>query len=1292
MTTAEDAPQVAPVSPDIVWWEWCLYAVGFLLFCTAGLVAKPAYADAVVMPRGAGIALALLLVLGRRHWPMILAISLLGWLAVMRASGIAFDAVHVLSAVGIAGVQTAQAWTGAFALRRRFGFPMCLDSGRDVALAALVILPPISMAAAALGLLIFLASGDVAPSGLLSNWIVWWVGDLIGIYIALPLALLWPFRAASHFYWKGGALPRFKTSAIYWILLSLLVTMAGWQAVTSLIVNFNKGEFETLVHDNRGALDNRLQSIAFALDGAKGLIEGSQSVNAQEWRKYCQTLNVQRRLPGVMGIGLVVPVANADLPAFEANEQHLGAGDLKIHPPSDRLEHFVVQYFEPLAINPGALGLDIAANPDGHATALAARDSGDPRITRGMSLIGEPDVGPGFLLFDPIYKSTIAPTTQAGRIAGFYGWVYAPIPAAALVKDLSSSQHKNLAITLYDSSTIAPEHLIYSAANDRAHHPAYRVVQKLPVFGRTWTIVWQSTPAFENSVNRATASVTLAGGLAFTALLGFYLLTLTRREDKISAEVAARTRELAAQIEENRAIIQTPNANIAMMDAQGRILFTNEAFTHLFAAPGTELRGRPLAALLDGATADYFGWSSQRSEPTSFRAEVRATDARGERVILDVLINAWLSAEGERRYTALITDVTDKRRVEQELRHAQHRLDVALTGAKIGVFELDLATNVSIVSPTWKLLFGFASDQEIDAQAEFFARIHPDDRPALEEADRQCIEGKTERSISEIRLRVVDGSWRWFRSEAVVGERDASGRATRLIGAMTDIQELVASKEALRTSEERFRSAIEAAPVGTALIALDGRFLKVNNALSGLVGMPEAEILKIPFHQFLHADDRPAVREQVAELLAGKCENFAAEIRCLHAEGYEVWGNLSLALVRDGMGRPDNFVAQVQDITEQKKVERIKNEFVATVSHELRTPLTSINGSLGLVLNGVAGTVPEKAHKMLSIAHKNCSRLILLVNDILDMEKLSSGKMTFDLVEAPIGQLVAQSAADTRPYAEPAGVRFVLTEPEEELYARVDTNRFQQIMANLLSNAVKFSPPGGAVEIATERLGGLVRVTVTDHGSGVPVEFRSKIFGAFSQADSSSTRKKPGTGLGLSITRQMVERMGGTIGFDSEPDVETTFWFTLPLSNTHEAATTPLEKTEPIPAVDRPRILHVDEDSDFSHILAASFGTRAEIVHARSLVEARGLIEATPFDLAILDETGQDGDCGRIIALLLERNPDIPVIALTANDVPWPSHLVRRTFVKTRTPEQKIVVACLNYIRARPRQTRQAAE
>lgn len=250
---------------------------------------------------------------------------------------------------------------------------------------------------------------------------------------------------------------------------------------------------------------------------------------------------------------------------------------------------------------------------------------------------------------------------------------------------------------------------------------------------------------------------------------------------------------------------------------------------------------------------------------------------------------------------------------------------------------------------------------------------------------------------------------------------------------------------------------------------------------------------------------------------------------------------------RDSENAVAGFFVLVTDVTALKAVERLKDEFVSLVSHELRTPLTSIRGALGLVLGRCAQDLPDNVRQLLENANRNSERLSLLINDILDMEKLAAGKLSFQMAIQPLMPLVEESLTANYGYAVAHHVQFVLVERAEDVMVNVDSQRLAQVLSNYLSNAAKFSPDQSRVEIRVQRRGAQVRVAVHDFGPGVPADFQAHIFSKFSQADTSNTKKLGGTGLGLAITLEMVKRMGGKVGFDSVAGDGATFWFDLPI-------------------------------------------------------------------------------------------------------------------------------------------------
>lgn len=263
---------------------------------------------------------------------------------------------------------------------------------------------------------------------------------------------------------------------------------------------------------------------------------------------------------------------------------------------------------------------------------------------------------------------------------------------------------------------------------------------------------------------------------------------------------------------------------------------------------------------------------------------------------------------------------------------------------------------------------------------------------------------------------------------------------------------------------------------------------------------------------------------------------------------------------------PDNLLlqalthvgAQIGRVIERIKIDRLKKEFVSTVSHELRTPVTSIQGALGLIRGGAVSA--DKMQGLVEIAHKNSERLVRLLNDILDIEKIEAGKMNFRFRPVSVRALVDEAVAANRGYGENYGVDIAVAGEAPDVAVRGDDDRLMQVMANLLSNAVKFSPKGGIVTIRAAAVEpNRVRISVADQGPGIPVEFRSRMFGKFAQADATDARRLGGTGLGLSIVKLIVERHGGAVGFETELGQGTTFNVDLPVwsdDSTEEAGKT----------------------------------------------------------------------------------------------------------------------------------------
>lgn len=465
--------------------------------------------------------------------------------------------------------------------------------------------------------------------------------------------------------------------------------------------------------------------------------------------------------------------------------------------------------------------------------------------------------------------------------------------------------------------------------------------------------------------------------------------------------------------------------------------------------------------------------------------------------------------------------------------------------------------------------------------------------------------------------------------------RHLHGNAERYATLAASERQAQAANAALAESQGRLQSILDHARDPILVVEGDNTISVVNQAAAEQFRMTVAGMIGQPVQALV-----PAFGARSGEVLGMRPDgsSFPAEISI--GQYVEQGRNASVCVLRD--------------VTERRRLEQLKSEFVSTVSHELRTPLTSIRASLGLIAGGVAGEVSPEVRELLDIAYNNSERLVLLVNDILDMEKIESGRLEFRRERLPARRVLEQAVESNRAYGAQFGVDFVLTPPvgpeaadhaDAAVYA--DVGRIQQVLANLLSNAAKFSPRDGVVEVGLAIDAGNVTFQVRDHGKGIPVEFRDRIFQRFAQADSSDVRQKGGTGLGLSISKAIVEHHGGVVGFEDAEGGGTLFWFTLP----RLAERLPIQAPVPAAGKGRRRALIVEDDADVALLLSRMLGQHGwDSEVARNAAEAFESLDRASFDAMTLDLMLPDED-GLSVFRRLRQRPDgqaLPVIVVSA--------------------------------------------
>ncbi|OOF13056.1 histidine kinase [Salinivibrio sp. MA427] len=491
---------------------------------------------------------------------------------------------------------------------------------------------------------------------------------------------------------------------------------------------------------------------------------------------------------------------------------------------------------------------------------------------------------------------------------------------------------------------------------------------------------------------------------------------------------------------------------------------------------------------------------------------------------------------------------------------------------------------------------------------------------------------------------------------------------SELDDARTTLEQQVQARTQELASTSAMLSNVLEASTEFAIIATDteGTITLFNTGAENLLGYDSSELIGVQSPALFHLPSEMEERSvELSDALGETISGFDVFVKNALRQGSESqeWSyltkqgepipvTLTVTPIFDDADKLTGFLGIAEDITERKRIEQMKNEFISTVSHELRTPLTSVSGALGLTLSGKLGDIPEKVKNLLKTAHRNSERLAHLINDLLDIEKIATGKVNLDMEVQPLQPILEQAVDENRAYGAERHIRLALNSEITRQNVKVDEQRLKQVLANLLSNAIKFSPDGGTVTVEAASTDNDITVSVTDQGPGIPEDFHHKIFQRFAQADSSDTRQKGGTGLGLAITQQLVTRMGGTIDFETTVGEGTRFFFSLPIiSPIEKASSTASPKNTDGSSNESPKILVVEDDPDIAsllRIMLENAGYRVAICHTGA--EALESIEAGNWDLISLDLMLPDVSGLDIIRRLKKQaaTADIPIVVVSA--------------------------------------------
>jgi PAS domain S-box-containing protein len=677
------------------------------------------------------------------------------------------------------------------------------------------------------------------------------------------------------------------------------------------------------------------------------------------------------------------------------------------------------------------------------------------------------------------------------------------------------------------------------ARMDRAYHTAQKELADLDALLRRqheqiFTVQARQADALRN---RYTVLIAVLNALSLIALglFGRYML-----------------RQLRAAGERDR-VFGDAIEGISFVDLQGRYTLVNPAFAAALGYEPAELIGMPCAATLHPSALKTI-IASFAGTPRSAKVErdVQALRKGGETLDVRLAVVASRDSGGTLLgHYCFAKDITEQKRAEAALRKSEERFHLAARATNDLVWEVDFVAKHCWISEAFEHQFGYSFSGDVDIRVWTDA-IHPDDAGRISARLQRFLASDEVLWSEEYRFRRGDGGYAEVVDHGYC-VRDAEGKPLRMIGAMRDATETKRAERAYNTQ------LLNAAADGIFALDAEGHVTFVNQSAAQMIGWSVAELLGKDMHAVAHHRHPDGREYPVDECPIQKTRRTGETSRSdqevfWRKDGSNIAVEYTSTPVRGGSGEITGLVVTFRDISERRFVEQMKDEFVSVVSHELRTPLTSIRGALGLLAAGRLGEIPEKGKRMLDIAVSNTDRLVRLINDILDIERMESGKATLALQPCDAGNLMAQAVDLIRPMAEKAGVTLRWEACDTSLLA--DPDRLLQTFTNLLGNAVKFSPPGETVSLTASAGADSVLFEVADRGRGIPADKLELVFERFQQVDASDSREKGGSGLGLPICRSIVHQHGGEIWAESGPGAGSRFRFTIPRAAAAAPATT----------------------------------------------------------------------------------------------------------------------------------------